>query len=69
MMLRFLFALRDASLVALVTFVGNRRAIRAYEKCGFHKVRIVKDTETIGGEYPDCWLMVAERPSGIMHGP
>jgi len=69
LMMRFLFAERDASLVALVTFVGNHRAIRAYEKCGFRKVRVVKDTETIGGEYPDCWLMVAARPSGIMAPP
>ena len=52
LILRFLFAERGASVVALVTHVWNHRAIRAYEKCGFHKVRVVKDTETIGGEYP-----------------
>lgn len=62
LLLRHLFEERSATTVALVTQVTNAGAIRAYERCGFRKVRVVKDAQPLRGEYPDHWLMVADRP-------
>jgi len=43
--------------------VENLRAIRAYEKCGFRKVKVLPAHELHEGEYRDCWLMDAH-PDG-----
>ena len=37
--------------------VDNVRAVRAYEKAGFVKVRVLPDHETLDGEPRDSWLM------------
>lgn len=44
--------------IALLTEVGNERAIRCYEKTGFEKVSQVLDTDTRNGERVRSWLMV-----------
>ncbi|MDN4604131.1 GNAT family N-acetyltransferase [Paenibacillus sp. F6_3S_P_1C] len=35
----------------------NERAISCYEKCGFRKVRLLKEHELHEGQMRDCWLM------------
>ena len=39
----------------------NSRAVRAYEKSGFRKVKVLPSHELHEGEYRDCWLMEAHR--------
>lgn len=41
--------------------VENPRAIRAYEKVGFRKVKVLKGHERHEEAMRDCWLMVLER--------
>lgn len=48
----------EASAIVLTTELGNRTAIRCYEKSGFGKVREVLDTDTRDGERVRSWLMV-----------
>jgi len=40
----------------------NLRAIRAYEKAGFRKVKIIPGYEPHEGKIPNAWLMVCDRP-------
>lgn len=42
--------------------VVNERAIRAYEKVGFKKVKVLKDHERHEGELCDNWLMEIAKP-------
>jgi aminoglycoside 6'-N-acetyltransferase len=58
-----LFDERDATQLTLDPLTTNARAIRSYEKAGFRKVRVVRDTEMHEGQYRDLWLMVRTRPS------
>jgi aminoglycoside 6'-N-acetyltransferase len=65
---RHLFERCGARVVTLDPLMTNGRAIRSYEKAGYRKVRIVKDTEAHEGEIRDLWLMVRERdeePSSV----
>jgi aminoglycoside 6'-N-acetyltransferase len=39
----------------------NPRALRAYEKAGFQKIKVLPAHELHEGEYRDCWLMEACR--------
>ena len=41
--------------------VDNPRAIRAYEKAGFRKQRVLKEHEFHEGRWHDAWLMTIER--------
>lgn len=50
-----------ASSVALTVDQDNSRAIRAYEKAGFERVKEVLDTDTYQGERVLSWLMVKEK--------
>jgi aminoglycoside 6'-N-acetyltransferase len=59
---RHLFQELDATVVALLTPLGNERAHRAYEKAGFRKVRQTLDTDVVNGERRMSWLMILERP-------
>jgi len=46
----------------LTVFPSNQRAIRAYEKVGFQKTMILKDSWLLpSGEYADMWLMELSR--------
>jgi RimJ/RimL family protein N-acetyltransferase len=58
---RYLFDQRGATSVALLTEITNSRAQRAYEKAGFHKVRLALDLDVRDGERIQSWLMVRER--------
>lgn len=57
LLLRYLFRDKGANKVILDPHVGNLRAIRCYEKCGFRKVRLLPRHELHEGEYRDSWLM------------
>ena len=46
------------TLLGLTVFPSNQKAIRAYEKVGFHKKELLKDSWLLpSGEYTDMWLM------------
>lgn len=57
LILGYLFSMRGASRVVLDPVVTNERAIRAYAKCGFRKVKVLESHELHEGEYRDSWLM------------
>ncbi len=46
-----------AARVLIDPHVGNLAAVRAYEKAGFHKVRLMPSYERVRGEWKDAWLM------------
>ena len=56
-----LFDDEDARAVVLWAEQGNHRALRAYEKAGFHREREVLDTDTRDGERVRSWVMVRRR--------
>ncbi|MHB0886637.1 MAG: GNAT family N-acetyltransferase [Bacillota bacterium] len=62
LMLAYLFQTREARRVVVDPHVGNPRAIRAYEKVGFRRVKLLPAHEWHEGRMVDCWLMIAERP-------
>lgn len=43
--------------IAIDLRVSNERAIRCYEKCGFQKVKVMKEHELHEGVLEDCWMM------------
>jgi len=50
------------NLLGLTVFLSNQRAIRAYEKTGFRKTQVLKDSWLLpNGEYADMWLMELSR--------
>ena len=50
------------TLLGLTVFPSNQRAIRAYEKVGFRKTEVLKDSWLLpSGEYADMWLMELSR--------
>ncbi|HEX9017712.1 MAG TPA: GNAT family N-acetyltransferase [Anaerolineaceae bacterium] len=55
----YLFEQCGADWVILDPHVDNLRAIRAYEKCGFRKVKMLTAHELHEGKLVDCWLMAA----------
>jgi aminoglycoside 6'-N-acetyltransferase len=60
--IRWLFAERGAVAVYADPPVDNPRAVRAFEKAGMRKLRVLSAHEFYEGERRDCWLLVAERP-------
>jgi aminoglycoside 6'-N-acetyltransferase len=56
-LVRYLFAEKAASEVVLDPVADNPRAIRCYEKAGFRRVRLMPNSEFLGGEWRDAWLM------------
>jgi aminoglycoside 6'-N-acetyltransferase len=57
LLLRYLVEQRGADWVILDPHVDNLRAIRAYEKCGFYKLKLLPKHEQHEGQMVDCWLM------------
>jgi len=50
------------NLLGLTVFPSNQRAIRAYEKVGFRKKELLKDSWILpSGEHSDMWLMELAR--------
>ncbi|KFN01097.1 N-acetyltransferase [Bacillus clarus] len=46
-----------AEAIAMDPKVSNERAVRCYEKCGFKKVKKLKEHELHEGKLEDCWMM------------
>lgn len=61
MLVEYLFANTNAVKIVIDPDVDNTRAIRAYEKAGFRKVKIIAGYEPHEGKIPDAWLMVCEK--------
>ncbi len=57
LLLEYLFTQCAADWVILDPHVDNLRAIRAYEKCGFRKLKRLPEHEWHEGRRVDCWLM------------
>lgn len=57
LLLRYLVKQRGADWVILDPHVDNLRAIRANEKCGFRKHKLLPKHELHEGHMVDCWLM------------
>ncbi|MBI4219965.1 MAG: acetyltransferase [Chloroflexi bacterium] len=55
---RYLVRERGATVITLDPHASNERAIRAYEKAGFAKHKMLPAHELHEGEWRDCWLMV-----------
>ena len=50
------------TLLGLTVFPSNQRAIRAYEKVGFRKTRVLENSWLLpDGEYVDMWVMELSR--------
>ncbi len=57
LLLCYLFEEKGADWVILDPHTDNTRAIRAYEKSGFRKIKLLPRHEWHEGRYVDCWLM------------
>ena len=55
-----LIADHGAARVVIDPHVGNTVAVRAYEKAGFRRIRLLPSYERIRGEWLDAWLMQFE---------
>jgi len=61
LMLDYLFTQMGAATVIIDPDVRNVRAIRAYEKAGFRKTKLLKNWDTYGDKWTDSWLMICEK--------
>jgi aminoglycoside 6'-N-acetyltransferase len=57
MMKSYLTGKLGADRIVMDPQVWNERALRCYERCGFRKVRLMKEHEWHEGHFRDCWLM------------
>lgn len=57
----FLFDRLNLRRIQLDTWSGNKRAIRAYEKCGFVREGVLRENEYIEGKYYDTIIMALVR--------
>jgi ribosomal-protein-alanine N-acetyltransferase len=55
--LRYLFEVVGMHRVALGTYATNARAIRCYEKCGFVREGVQRESEWVDGRWVDAVLM------------
>lgn len=62
LLLCYLFEQKGAAWVIIDPHVDNPRAIRAYEKCGFRKIKLLTAHEQHEGRMVDCWLMGVQNP-------
>ena len=62
MIIDYAFNKLNLTLLGLTVFPFNERAIAVYEKVGFHKKKILKNSWLLpNGEYSDMWLMEITR--------
>ena len=57
LMIRYLFEEQRARTIIIDPDTRNERAIRAYEKAGFKKLKVLKNWEKHAGKWTDAWLM------------
>lgn len=62
LLVEYLFREKAARKIVIDPQARNLRAIRCYEKCGFHKVKLLRAHELHEGKMEDCWLMELEQP-------
>ncbi|MGM8214558.1 GNAT family N-acetyltransferase [Bacillaceae bacterium W0354] len=60
-MVEYLYKEENADRIVMDPQVGNERALKCYEKCGFKKVKVLPKNELHEGEYRDCWLIEHKR--------
>jgi aminoglycoside 6'-N-acetyltransferase len=56
-MVEYLVSNRKADKIVMDPQTWNDRAIACYEKCGFKKVKLLKENEEHEGQLRDCWLL------------
>lgn len=56
-MVEYLINHMKADRVVMDPQTWNERAIACYEKCGFKKVKLLKENEMHEGQLRDCWLI------------
>ncbi len=56
-MLSYLIDEQQACKVVMDPQAWNLRAISCYEKCGFHRIKLLEKHEQHEGQMRDCWLM------------
>ncbi|ACC82809.1 GNAT family N-acetyltransferase [Nostoc punctiforme] len=61
----YLFEHLQAHKIVIDPHLGNPRAIRCYEKCGFVKLKLLPAHELHEGKYSDCWLMAIDRKNPL----
>jgi aminoglycoside 6'-N-acetyltransferase len=61
----YLFEQLQAVKVVIDPQVWNTRAIRCYEKCGFAKIKLLREYKLHEGKYWNCWLMAIERKKSV----
>jgi aminoglycoside 6'-N-acetyltransferase len=61
----YLFEHLQAHKIVIDPHLGNPRAIRCYEKCGFVKLKLLPAHELHEGKYSDCWLMTIDRKNPL----
>jgi len=58
LVVQYAFSKLGLALLGLTVFPSNKRAIRAYEKVGFQRRKLLKKSWLLpSGEYVDMWLM------------
>ncbi len=57
----YLFKQQQATKIVIDPHIGNIRAIRCYEKCGFVKVKLLPAHDLHEGKFRDCWLMAIDK--------
>lgn len=62
-MIDYLIHVEKADKIVMDPQVWNVRAIACYEKCGFKKMKLLKEHEKHEGIYRDCWLIEYSRES------
>jgi aminoglycoside 6'-N-acetyltransferase len=63
MLVKYIFTELNADLITIDPRVENFRAIRAYEKVGYKKNKILPKHELHEGKYHDNWLMIIKKAS------
>jgi aminoglycoside 6'-N-acetyltransferase len=56
-MIDYLINYNKADKIVMDPQAWNERAIACYEKCGFKKVKLLKEHEKHEGRHRDCWLI------------
>lgn len=57
LLIKYIFSKLQANKIVIDPHIDNPRAIRAYEKVGFKKVKLLVKHELFEGKKRDCWLM------------
>lgn len=59
---QYLFDVLQAESIYIDPQAWNERAIKCYEKCGFEKIKVLKERELNDGELKDCQILKLKSP-------